>query len=138
MAPTPTARLSVYEAVNANRIRSVLLVAIFVGLVAALGYLFGEITAPGYGPAILPFAVLFGSGSALVSYYAGDRLVLAQSQAREIAAGEEPVLRHVTEALAIGLGLPAPRLYVIDDSAPNAFATGRDPAHASVVVTRGL
>ena len=136
--PTSTARLSVYDAIGANRVRTVLLVAIFIAFVAALGYVFGEVLSPGYGAAVLPFAALFGSGSALISYYAGDKMLLAQSQARELGPNDEPVLRHVTEELAIGLGLPAPRLYVIEDSAPNAFATGRDPQHASVVVTRGL
>ncbi len=127
-----------YGAISANRVRTVLLVAVFIALVAALGYLFGEILSPGYGPTVLPFAALLASGSAFFSYYAGDQLILAQSQARELGPSEEPQLRHVTEELAIGLGLPAPKLYVIEDPAPNAFATGRDPAHASVVVTRGL
>jgi heat shock protein HtpX len=74
----------------------------------------------------------------LFSYYAGDKLVLAQSRAREVPDGEEKVLRDVVESLALGLGIPTPKLYVIEDPAPNAFATGRDPKHASVAVTRGL
>ncbi len=115
-----------------------LLIAVFIVFVAALGYLLGEVWYPGGGIAILPFAALFASGSALFSYYAGDQVILGQSQARELQPAEEPELRHVVEGLAIGLGLPAPKLYVIEDSAPNAFATGRDPAHSSVVVTRGL
>ncbi len=138
MDPTSTARLSVYDAIGANRVRTILLVAVFIGLVAALGYVLGEVAAPGYGPAVLPFAALFAGGSALVSYYAGDRMLLAQSQARPLGPNDEPVLRHVTEELAIGLGLSSPALYVIEDTAPNAFATGRDPQRASVVVTRGL
>src|SRR5204863_8924550 len=67
-----------------------------------------------------------------------DRLGLAQSRAREVAADEEKVLHDVVETLALGLGIPTPKLYLIEDPAPNAFATGRDPAHASVAVTRGL
>jgi len=137
MASQP-ARVNLYDAIAANRFRTVLLVAVFIAIVAALGYVFGELLAPGAGLAVLPFAAAFASGSALVSYYAGDRLILAQSQAHEVAAGQEPQLRHVIESLAVGLGLPSPKIYVIEDSAPNAFATGRDPAHASVTVTRGL
>lgn len=134
----PVARINLYDAISANRWRTVALVAIFVVLAAALGYVFGEVWYPGGGVALLPFAVGLASASALGSYFAGDRLVLAQSRARELAPDEEPALRHTVENLAIGLGLPTPRIYVIPDSAPNAFATGRDPKHASIAVTRGL
>jgi len=66
------------------------------------------------------------------------KIKLGMSKAHQLKAGEEPALRNVVEALAIGSGLPMPKLYVIEDSAPNAFATGRDPKHASIAVTRGL
>ena len=132
------ARINLYDAIAANRRRTVLLVALFIVLVGLLGYVFGEITYPGSGIAALPFAAALASVSAAGAYFAGDKVVLAQSRARELKPGEEPRLRNVVEALAIGLGIPVPRLYVIEDGAPNAFATGRDPKHASVAVTRGL
>lgn len=132
------ARVSIYEAAAANRWRTVLLIVIFTALVSTLGYFVGEYFAPGGGLAALPFAFTLSVGSGLVSYFAGDKLVLAQSQARELGPDEEAELHHVVEALAIGLGIPTPKLFVIEDSAPNAFATGRDPQHASVAVTRGL
>ena len=135
--PTP-ARVSIYEAAAANRWRTVLLIAVFAALVAVLAYFVGEYFAPGGGVAALPFALALSGGSALVSYFAGDKLILAQSQARELGPSEEPQLRNIVETLAIGLGIPVPKIYVIDDSAPNAFATGRDPQHASIAVTRGL
>ena len=135
--PTP-ARVSIYEAAAANRWRTVLLIAVFAALVAVLAYFVGDYFAPGGGIAALPFALALSGGSALVSYFAGDKLILAQSQARELGPSEEPQLRNIVETLAIGLGIPAPKIYVIDDSAPNAFATGRDPQHASIAVTRGL
>jgi len=135
-APQP--RLNIYDAVAANRWRTVLLIAFFTAIVSVLAYAVGEYAAPGGGIALLPFAIGFSGLSAATSYFAGDRLVLAQSKARELAPGEEPQLRNIVETLAIGLGVQPPTLYVIDDSAPNAFATGRDPKHASVVVTRGL
>jgi len=135
--PTP-ARVSIYEAAAANRWRTVLLIAVFAALVAVLAYFVGEYFAPGGGIAALPFALALSGGSALVSYFAGDKLILAQSQARELGPSEEPQLRNIVETLAIGLGIPVPKIYVIDDSAPNAFATGRDPQHASIAVTRGL
>ncbi len=104
----------------------------------ALGYVLGEVFAPGGGVAMVPLALGFSGVSATASYFAGDKLVLAQSQARELAPGAEPQLRNIVETLSIGLGIAPPRIYVIDDTAPNAFATGRDPKHASLVVTRGL
>ncbi len=110
----------------------------FTLIVTALVYAAGEYLAPGGGVAFIPFAVAFSGFSALTSYFAGDKLVLAQSQARELAAGEEPQLRNIVETLAIGLGIQPPKIYVIEDTAPNAFATGRDPKHASIAVTRGL
>ncbi|MDE3111942.1 MAG: M48 family metallopeptidase [Chloroflexota bacterium] len=127
-----------YQAISANRARTVALLVVFIAFVAALGYLLGEIWYPGGGLAVLPFAFVFAVGSALFSYYAGDQVVLAQSQARELGPNEEPELRHIVEELGIGLGIPTPKLYVIEAAAPNAFATGRDPKHASVAVTRGL
>ncbi len=135
--PTP-ARLSIYDAASANRWRTLLLIAVFTALVALLAYFVGEYFAPGGGLAALPFAFAISTGSALVSYFAGDKLILAQSQARELGPSEEPQLRNIVEALALGLGIPTPKIYVIEDSAPNAFATGRDPQHASIAVTRGL
>jgi heat shock protein HtpX len=132
------ARLSIYEAASANRWRTILLIALFTALVAVLAYFVGEYFAPGGGIAALPFAFAISGGSALVSYFAGDKLILAQSQARELDPSEEPQLRNIVEALGLGLGVPTPKIYVIEDSAPNAFATGRDPQHASIAVTRGL
>ena len=114
------------------------MIAVFTALVAVLAYFVGEYFAPGGGIAVLPFALVISTGSALVSYFAGDKLILAQSQARGLGSTEEPELRNIVEALALGLGVPAPKIYVIEDSAPNAFATGRDPQHASIAVTRGL
>jgi len=135
---TSPARISIYDAAAANRWRTVLLVVAFTAIIALLGYFVGEYFYPGGGLAVLPFALALSLGSAFTSYFAGDRIVLAQSQARELAPNEETELHNVVETLAIGLGIPVPKLFVIEDSAPNAFATGRDPRHASVVVTRGL
>ena len=134
----PQAHLNIYDAVAANRWRTVALIVVFTGILTALGYLVGEYFAPGGGIAVVPIALGFSGLSATASYFAGDKLVLAQSQARELAAGEEPQLRNIVETLSIGLGITPPRIYLIDDTAPNAFATGRDPKHASIVVTRGL
>jgi heat shock protein HtpX len=129
-----------YDAQAQNRWRTVLLIAAFTLIVVAIAFVFGDILGGNAtaGIAAVPLAILFSAGTSLFSYFAGDRLVLAQSRAREVPEGEEKVLRDVVESLAIGLGIPVPKLYVIEDPAPNAFATGRDPKHASVAVTRGL
>ncbi|OLC55878.1 MAG: hypothetical protein AUH85_08115 [Chloroflexi bacterium 13_1_40CM_4_68_4] len=127
-----------YDAAAANRWRTVALIAVFTAIVSLLAYFVGEYFAPGGGTIALPIAVAFSGASAATSYFAGDRIVLAQSQARELKDGEEPQLRNIVETLAIGQGITPPKIYVIEDSAPNAFATGRDPAHASIAVTRGL
>jgi len=134
----PPSRLNIYDAVAANRWRTAALITVFTGLLIALGYVVGEVFAPGGGVAMVPAALGLSGVSATASYFAGDKLVLRQSQARELASGEEPQLRNVVETLSIGLGIPPPRIYLIDDTAPNAFATGRDPKHASIAVTRGL
>ena len=137
MAAPPT-RLNIYDAVAANRWRTVALITVFTGILAALGYVVGEVFTPGGGIAMVPLALGFSGVSATASYFAGDKLVLAQSQASELAPGAEPQLRNIVETLSIGLGMTPPRIYLIDDTAPNAFATGRDPKHASIVATRGL
>jgi heat shock protein HtpX len=134
----PPTRLNIYDAVAANRWRTVALITVFTGILAALGYVAGEVFAPGGGIAMVPLALGFSGVSATASYFAGDKLVLAQSQAIELAPGAELQLRNIVETLSIGLGIAPPRIYLIDDTAPNAFATGRDPKHASIVVTRGL
>ena len=134
----PQSRLNIYDAVAANRWRTAALITVFTGILIAVGYVVGEVFAPGGGVAMVPAALGLSGVSATASYFAGDKLVLAQSQARELAPGEEPQLRNVVETLSIGLGIPPPRIYLIDDTAPNAFATGRDPKHASIAVTRGL
>lgn len=131
-------RLNIYGAIAANRWRTVLLIAVFTAILAVLAYGAGEYFYPGAGVAMLPFALGLSGVSAAASYFAGDKLVLAQSQARPLGPNEEPQLRNVVETLAVGLGIEPPAIYVIEDSAPNAFATGRDPKHASIAVTRGL
>lgn len=125
-----------YEAVEGNVRRTWALVIGFVALAAALGYVFGELTEFGYAGAIV--AGVLAAAGAWASYYASDRIVLAISGAREASRDTYPYLHNAVEGLAIAAGIPAPRLYIIDDTAPNAFATGRDPQHAAIAVTTGL
>ena len=126
-----------YNHIQKNRQRSLILIAVFTGLLAAAGYIYGELTQTGY--AGLGFALVVSVGMTLISWFAGDKIVLATSGAKEITTREQlPYLWNIVENLCITAGLPRPRIYVIQDQAMNAFATGRDPKHGSVAVTTGL
>jgi heat shock protein HtpX len=126
----------VYEQIAANKRRTALLVSGAVAFLGLVGYAIGRLT--GSGPAGLVLALLVAIAMSLGSYYAGDRIVLASVGARAVSPEEEPRLHNVVEGLAIAAGIPKPRVYVVPERAPNAFATGRDPEHASIAVTRGL
>jgi heat shock protein HtpX len=128
------------ERIAVNRRNSLLLIAAFLAFVAVFGYVIGWAWIGDPVGAIfgLVLAFVVGIVSGLATYYGGDRLVLATSRAREITHDDAPVLFNVVEEMAIAAGIPMPKVYIIDDSAPNAFATGRDPEHASVAVTSGL
>lgn len=125
-----------YEELSKNVRRSRLLIAGFVIVVCAMGYLFGALVGGSFiGLAV---AVVISVGLAWTSWASGDKLVLRLSAAREVSHEDEPRLHNLVEGLAIAAGLPKPRIYVIDDPAPNAFATGRDPEHSSLAFTTGL
>jgi heat shock protein HtpX len=128
------------ERIAVNRRNSLLLIAAFLAFVAVFGYVIGWAWIGDPVGAIfgLVLAFVVGIVSGLATYYCGDRLLLATSRAREITHDDAPVLFNVVEEMAIAAGIPMPKVYIIDDSAPNAFATGRDPEHASVAVTSGL
>jgi heat shock protein HtpX len=108
----------------------------FVLLVAAMVEVIALALGLGTGPAIATLIV--ASIYVLISFRFSDRVVLGMSGAREVAHDKDPDLYHLVENLCIGAGMPVPRIYIIDDTAPNAFATGRDPNHAYIVVTKGL
>jgi heat shock protein HtpX len=125
-----------YELIAANRRRSILLIAAFFVLVAAIGWVFGLLT--GFGYYGLAVAVVIAIALTWGSYFYSDRVALAISRARPADPGMYARLHNVTEGLSIAAGIPKPRVYVIDDPAPNAFATGRNPENAAVAVTTGL
>lgn len=126
-----------YEEIARNKRNSAVLIAVFVAAVVFLGYFFGTAMDAGFwGVAI---ACVLAPVTALVGYFQGDKIVLAVSHAQPADRERYPILYNVTEELTVASGLPMPKLYVIpDEDAPNAFATGRDPAHSSVAVTAAL
>ena len=135
--PTPT---TFYREIERNRRRSWFLVAIVVVVLGLLGAAIGYATGFGWGGVVI--ALVVATVMSVGTFFAGDALVMATSGAREVDR-DQPVERYrqfvnVAEEMRLAGGLPPPRLWVIEDSAPNAFATGRDPEHASVAVTTGL
>jgi len=116
------------------------LAALVVALLGALGFTigFGLSGDPATGVAITAGAALLGTLVGVGTYFAGDSLVLTVSGAREVDEAAAPQLLNVVRELAIAANVPMPQVYVIDDTAPNAFATGRDPKHASLAITTGL
>lgn len=131
-----TGKMNLYEQVSKNKRNSYLLVFIFLIIILILGYLLGYIFATAtFGIAI---ALIISLVMILIGYYSGDRLILAMSNAKEATKKDDPYLINIVEGLAIGAGIPTPKVYMIQEDSMNAFATGRDPKHASVAVTSGL
>ncbi len=128
--------MDLYDQIARNRRRSAALLVAFALLVAlvvaAVGSLFRA------GPVIVPVAVVLAVAAAWTSWWSSDRIALAASRARPADGPEFKRYHNLVEGLCIAAGLPKPRLYVVDDPAPNAFATGRNPRHAALAVTTGL
>lgn len=134
---------NIYEVRSANKIKSILIIAIFMAFVFVVVYVLGNALGynQGYRPGGLGYvgiALIISGISSFFSYYYSDKIVLGISGARRANLREDKIFTQVSDNLCIGAGIPKPTLYVIEDSAPNAFATGRDPDHAVICVTTGL
>jgi heat shock protein HtpX len=126
----------IFDQIARNQRDSWVLIFFFVLLIGALGWVFGEFTE--FGPYAAIPALILAVILSWSSYYYSDQIVLSLSHARPATREERAFLVNTVEGLALAAGIPMPRPYIIDDTAPNAFATGRDPAHAAIVVTTGL
>ncbi len=124
-----------YSEIASNKRKTVVIMAVFVLFIGLLGWIFGLYS---HNVAITPFVLIAAAVYALISYYSGSKLALAVSGAKEIAKRDNPRLYRIVENLAITDGLPTPKVYIINDPAPNAFATGRKPDNSIVCVTTGL
>lgn len=124
-----------YTEISKNKTYSVLLIFVFLIVIIGLGFVFAQAYR---APQILIFAVIFSTVSALISYFFSDSITLALSKAKPVDRQSHQELYRMVENLTIAAGLPMPRVFIIDDTAPNAFATGRDPKHAIVVFTTGI
>ncbi len=126
---------SAYSQVEKNQVKTVILMLIFTAFVMLVGYLTSLYVGSYFPVYFAGFAALFGNAT---SFWFSDKIALASSGARLADESQYRDLHRIVENLSITAGLPKPKIYIIDDPAPNAFATGRDPKHSSVAVTTGL
>jgi len=125
-----------FELIRSNKRRSVVLVAAFVVVAIAIGAAAGFVA--GFGPWGMAIALVVAGAMAFGSYWKADKIALAVSRAKPADPEQYRRLYNLVEGLCIAGGIPQPGVYVVDDPAPNAFATGRDPQHAAIAVTTGL
>ena len=125
-----------YDAIAANKRSTFFLFGVFFVVIVLLGFFIGVWMGSEIIGMVVTFAIAVVWG--LVSWFAGDKIVLGVSGARKVRKTEYPYLYNTVEGLAIAAGVPTPEMYVIDDPSPNAFATGRDPQHGKMAVTTGL
>ncbi len=124
-----------YKAISANKRNTVLIMALFVGVISVIGWFVGYY----YGDLNIAYVVFaVATIYALIQYFAASKLSIIMTGARQIEKRDNPRFYRIVENLSITIGSPMPKVYIIDDSAPNAFATGRDPRHAIVAATSGL
>ena len=124
-----------YSAIAANKRNTVIIMAVFVGLIGAIGWAVSYI----YGNQSIAYWVIgVAAIYALIQYFAASKLAVMMTGAQEIQKKDSPRLYRIVENLTITTGMPMPKVYIIDDPAPNAFATGRDPKHAVVAATTGI
>lgn len=128
--------MSIYSQIDSNKRKTWLIMFLFVVFITTLGYVFGKAT--GYGLSLMGVFLIISGLISLVSYYFSDSMVVAVSHAVPVSKAADPELYHVVENLAMAAGIPAPKIYIINDTALNAFATGRDPEHGVVAITTGL
>ena len=124
-----------YSEIAGNKRKTVYIMLVFIALVAGLGWI---VSAYFNQPLITPYILVGALAYTLISYFTGSRVALAVNGAKEISKQDNPRLWRIVENLSITEGLPMPKVYIMDDPAANAFATGRDPKHASVCATTGI
>lgn len=128
--------MNIYSQISSNKLKTILIMILFVVFITTIAYIFGKAT--GSGLSYVGIALIFSGLMSFGSYYYSDKIVLAMSNAKQITKKDNPEFYRIVENLCIGDGLPMPKLYIIEDSATNAFATGRDPKHAVVCTTTGI
>lgn len=124
-----------YKEIARNKRKTVYIMLFFIALVSAMGWLVSEQLGH---PTLTPFILVGSLVYVLITYYSGSKMALAVNGAQEIQKKDNPRLWRIVENLAITEGMPMPKVYIMNDPAPNAFATGRDPNHSAVCATTGI
>lgn len=128
--------MNIYSQITANKQKTWLIIGLFIIFIATVAFIYAK--GAGYELSFVGIALIFSGITSFFSYYYSDQMVLAMSGARQIQKKDNAELFRIVENLSIGEGIPMPKLFIMEDSAPNAFATGRDPKHAVVCVTTGI
>jgi len=128
--------MSIYSQISSNKLKTWVIISLFIVFITTLMYVYGN--ASGYGLSFVGMALIISGLMSFASYYYSDKIILGMSKAKQIKKSDNPELFRIVENLCIGAGIPMPKIYVIHDSATNAFATGRDPKHAVVATTTGI
>jgi heat shock protein HtpX len=133
-------RETFYQQIRQNKLRSIVLVLLIVGLLGVLGFFAGYLFTgePSGALIFVPISMLLAGVLSIGAFFGGDSVVLAASKAHPVTDQDAPQLMNVVREMSLAANVPEPKVYIIDDTAPNAFATGRDHEHASVAVTTGL
>jgi len=129
---------NIYQHIDSNKRDTIIIIVAFIAVVSFVGWFIGQYYFNGSGIPMAGFALLFSGLSSVVSFYNSDKIVLAISQAREVAEEENHDLHNLVENMSIASGILKPKIYMIDDTAMNAFATGRDPQHSTICFTSGI
>lgn len=128
--------MTTYSYIASNKFRSVVLLLLFMAFIGGIGYIWGLYY--GNGIESIGIALIFAGFSSFAGYFWSDKIALAVNGAQAIHENDDPELFHIVESLSMTAGIPMPKLYIINDPAPNAFATGRNPQHAAIAVTTGI
>lgn len=128
--------MNIYSQISANKTKTWLIMFLFVIFITTILFVYGK--ASGYGLSYAGIGLIISGLMTFASYYYSDKMVLGMSGAKQIKKSDSPQLFRIVENLCIGAGIPMPKIYIINDTATNAFATGRDPKHSVICVTTGI
>ncbi len=128
--------MTIYSQISSNKTKTWLIIILFIAFITTIVFVYGKVS--GYGLSYAGIALIISGVVSFGSYYYSDKMVLGMSSAKQIKKEDSPEVFRIVENLCIGEGIPIPKIYIIKDTAPNAFATGRDPKHAVICVTTGI
>ncbi|MBN1162377.1 M48 family metallopeptidase [Patescibacteria group bacterium] len=129
---------NIYQHIGKNKRDTFIIVVLFIAVISFIGWFMGEIYIGGEGYFFVGWALVLSGLSSFITYYNSDKIVLAISGATEVKYEDDPYLHKLVENMTIASGIPTPRIYKIEDTAMNAFATGRDPEHSVICFTTGI